>query len=233
MPLRPDVLRDRRFWAALYCGAFGQIAEPPPPAAFCSLLAVDEQGALDWYHQFTAWHPGIFDESDGHNDDPAIVCLALANDVQLRIEFHPGDQYWFLRGEDGEEPLLANIGPHWVLPGLRWQEAVAIGDAAPREGWAAVLLLLPVVWLTADDDVRAARRAAESAWVASNLVDASSASALAELWASAVIGGRDYRWRRGSGDWVCDAEWSTRSNQRLAGESVLVNRLIAAACGAA
>jgi hypothetical protein len=127
--------------------------------------------------------------------------------------------------------MLANIGPHWALPGLRWQEAIAIGDAAPRDGWMAVLLLLPVVWLTAGDEVRAARLAAESAWMASNLVAPASASALAELWARAVEGGRDFRWRRLSGGWLCDAHWSTRSDGRS--EAPLLNRLIAAAGSAA
>jgi hypothetical protein len=231
MPLRQDVLGDRRFWASFYAGAFGQVGEPPEPAAFCSLLDVSEHDALDWDHNFTGWYPGIFDESDGHSDDPATVHVALANNVQLRVEFHPGDRYWFLRGEDAAEPMLASIGPHWALPGLRWQEVVAIGDAAPRDGWMAVLLLLPVVWLTAGDDALEARTAAESAWVASNLVATSSASALADLWASAVEGGRDFRWRRMSGAWLCDAHWSTRSDGRS--DSMLLNRLIAAAASAA
>jgi len=231
MPLRQDVLGDRRFWASLYAGAFGQVGEPPEPAAFCSLLDVNKQDALDWGHTFTGWYPGIFDESDGYSDDPATVCVALANGVQLRAVFHPGDQYWFLRGEDRLETVLANIGPHWSLPGMRWQEAVAIGDAAPRDGWMAVLLLLPVVWLTAGDDSQAARRAAESAWAASNLVAASSASALAELWVSAVGGGKNFRWRRTPDGWLCDAHWSARSKGRS--EAALLNRLIAAAESAA
>jgi hypothetical protein len=47
MPLRQDVLGDRRFWASLYAGAFGQVGEPPEPAAVCSLLEVNERDALD------------------------------------------------------------------------------------------------------------------------------------------------------------------------------------------
>jgi hypothetical protein len=231
MPLRQDVLGDRRFWASLYAGAFGQVGERPEPAAFCSLLEVDEQDALEWDHEFTGWYPGIFDESDGYSDDPATVRLDLANNVQLRVEFHPGDEYWFLRGPDAAQAMLANIGPHWALPGLRWQEAVAIGDATPENGWVAALLLLPVVWLTHGDDVREARLAAESAWVASDLVSPASASALAELWVSAVEGGRDFRWKRVAGDWLCDAHWSARSNGRS--EAALLNRLIAAAGSAA
>jgi hypothetical protein len=227
MPQRQDVLADRRFWASLYCGAITQVEESPEPAAVCSLLEVDERDAEGWDHEFTGWYPGIFDESDGYSDDPATIQLALANGVQLRVEFHPGDQYWFLRGEDTAEAMLANIGPHYALPGLRWQEADAIGHAAPRDGWMGVLLLLPVVWLTAGDDVRAARQAAESAWMASHLVVPSSASALAELWARAMDCRRDFRWTRMSDGWLCDAHWSTRSVGRS--DVALLNRLIAAA----
>jgi hypothetical protein len=68
-------------------------------------------------------------------------------------------------------------------------------------------------------------------WAASGLADAGAAVRLAELWAAAVAGGVDYRWRGPSGDWVCDAEWSTRSPKRPATEMQLVNRLIAAATG--
>jgi hypothetical protein len=231
MPQRQDVLVDRRFWASLYCGAFGQVGEPPEPAPVCSLLEVSERDALDWYHQFTGWYPGIFDKSDGYSEDPATIQLDLANGVQLRVEFHPGSQNWFLRGENSAEAMLANIGGHWALPGLRWQEAVAIGNAAPRDGWMAALLLLPVVWLTAGDDVGAARQAAESAWMASHLVAPSPASALAELWVRAVEGGRDFRWRQLSAGWLCDAHWSTRSEGRS--EAALLNRLVAAAGSAA
>src|SRR5215470_14363225 len=103
MPARHDVLGDRRFWASVYSGAFGKVGELPEPAAFYSLLDLDEQAMLDWYRRFTGWYPGIFDESDGYSEDPATVHLALANGVQLRVEFHPGEQNWFLRGEGAAE----------------------------------------------------------------------------------------------------------------------------------
>ena len=228
MPERNDVLADRRFWTSLYASGFGQItAEPPEPAAYCSLLGVSEKKAMEWNKTFTGWHPGIFDESDGYSDDPATVRLNLAGSVQLRIEFHPGDRYWFLKGKTGPEVMLASAGPHWALPGLRVEEAIAIGDAMPRNAWKAVLLLLPVVWLTSGDDVVTARRSVESAWTASKLVSRESAAGLAALWVKAVAGGRDYKWRRAQGGWLCDAHWSTRSKGRKDLKSL--NTLIAAA----
>ena len=205
MPQRQDVLGDRRFWASLYAGAFALIGKLEPSTIY-SLLDVGEQDTQAWYEQFTGWYPGIFDKSDGQSDDPATVHMDLANSVRLKIEFHPGDQYWFLHGADARQVMLANIGPHWSLPGLRWQEAVAMGTAAPRDGWMAVLLLLPVVWLTAHDNIQEAYRASESAWMASNLVSAESAAALAQLSGKSAEVGRDYQWRRVSDGWLCDAE---------------------------
>jgi len=231
MPIRNDVLRDRRFWAALYAGAFGQVGEPPDEADVCHLLGVGEEDVQDWYNEFTGWYPGILDESDGCSDDPATVEVTLANGVELRVEVHPGDVFWFLRGPDADEAMLANVGPHFELPGLRWQEAAAMAAAAPQDGWVAMLLLLPAVWLTAGDDGQAARLAAESAWAASELLpDQSSAASLSDLWAKAVDG-RDYTWRRSNDGWVCDAEWSPRAEGRSTGEPGLLNRLITAACG--
>jgi hypothetical protein len=232
MPVRDDILNERRFWAGLYAGAFGQIGEPPEPAAVCSLLGVDEQDVGRWRREFTGWYPGIFEESDGYSEDPAIVRVALANSAELRIEFHPGDEYWRLRGADAVEVTLANIGPHWALPGLRWQEATAFADATPLASWVPTLLLLPIIWLTAGDDVQAARRAAESAWSASGLLSSPAATTMAHLWAKAVEGGRNYRWhQRPDGDWVCDADWSTRGEKRPAQELALINRTIMAAIG--
>jgi hypothetical protein len=194
MPQRNDVLADRRFWAALYASAFGQItAEPPEPEAYCALLNVSEKRTIAWRNKFTGWHPGVFDESDGQSDDPAAVSVSLAGGVR----------------------------------GLRIEEVIAIAEAMPRKAWTAVLLLLPVVWLTAGDDVVAARRLAESAWTASKLVSRRSAAGLAELWVKAVDGGRDYKWRRTAAGWICDAHWSTRGKNRKASRAL--NELIAAA----
>ena len=225
MRARQDVLGDRRFWASLYAGALGQLGAAPNAAAVCSRLGVREQAAVNWYNKFTGWHPGIFDESDGYSDDPGSIRIALANGIELRAEFHPGDMYWSLRGADGAEAAVANVGPHWALPGLRWQEATAISAAAPRNRWAVTLLLLPVVWITAGDDAKAARRVAESAWSASRLLPAASAAeGMADLWVKAAEGGREYRWRRTrSGAYACDAQWSTRGSRRPANERASLN----------
>ncbi len=231
MPIRDDIFNERRFWAGLYAGAFGQVGAPPEPAVICSLLGVDEPDTIRWWNEFTGWYPGIFEESDGYSDDPATVRVALANDVELRIEFHPGDNDWFLRGA-AVEASLADIGPHWALPGLRWQEAAAMASATSLASWVPMLLLWPIVWLTVDDDIEHARRAAELAWSASGLLLSPLAAPMVDLWTKAVEGGRKYRWyRKPEIGWVCSASWSSRSEKRPAADLELINRLITAAVG--
>ncbi|PWU19558.1 MAG: hypothetical protein C5B50_06230 [Verrucomicrobia bacterium] len=229
MPVRNDILAERRFWATLYGGAFGQIGDPPEAKVVYSLLGVEEQSVIGWYREVTGWYPGIFEKSDGYSEDPAEVQVPLAG-ADLRVEFHPGDWYWFLRRRDRTEAMLANIGPHWRLPGLRLQEAADLAAAANAASWTATLLLLPVVWLTAGDNADAAGSMAETAWLASGLLSSSPAREMAAFWAKAVEGGRAYRWRKlPNVGWVCEAEWSTRSQARPLNEVTLINQQIDAA----
>jgi len=132
---------------------------------------------------------------------------------------------------EGVDTELAELSGHWRLPGLRWQEAVASGRAAPADNALVVLLLLPIVWLTAGEDAGAARSAAELAWTNSGLVSGQSASALAELWAQEASYGSDYAWRPTPAGWACSAEWSTRGDGTDAGAAALVNHLVRAASG--
>jgi hypothetical protein len=232
MPVRQDVLGDPRFWAGVHCGALGQInPQEPDTAAYCTALGISESDAAAWFNQFTG---PFINERDGQSDDPMIVSLPLAGGVQVSVEIHPGDHYWWLRETNGASVMLANIGPHWQLPGLRWAEAEEIARTAPGTNAEVLLLMLPTVWLTDDEDHKAVRRAVGAAWVASGLVGVGSATKLAEMWASAVAGGREYPWRQAPiGAWVSTAEWSSRSGRRPESERATINRLVAAAQPAA
>lgn len=227
MPNWQDTFGERRFWAVLYAEMLGAISELPEPDVVYSSLGVIEKDANDWFFNRMGWS-----SSEGE-ERPVTIRLALANGVELSIEFQLGDVNWYLNGPDQADARLGSLGGHWELPGLRWEEAAAIAAAAPGPAWMVTLLLLPIVWLTEGDDIRAADRAAASAWMASSLVPAGSATTLAEFWVKAVEGGQRYRWRQSAGGWVCTAEWSTRSEQRETTEIDRINRLIAVARGAA
>lgn len=228
MPVRQDVLDDPRFWAGVHGEALGQISpQEPDSAAYCAALGVTESDAVAWFDEFTG---PFIDERDGHSDDPAIVSLPLAGSVELSVEIHPGNQYWWLRESIGVAVFLANVGPHWQLPGLRWSEAEEIARAAPGRNPHALLLMLPTIWLTDAEDHSTVRRLVSEAWVASGVVGAGSATTLSEIWASAVAGGREYPWHQGCrGEWVSTAEWSTRNVRRPEQERATISRLIAAA----
>jgi hypothetical protein len=232
VPLRSDVLSDPRFWVGIHVPALGMISpDDPDIAAYCSSLGVTEDDSLAWFGRFAGpFLPG----SEGMSDDPALVRLPLAGGIHLNVEIHPGDQYWRLHDQRGAVIELANVGPHFRLPGLRWAEAVQIACAAPARQSEVLLLTLPTVWLTDADDLAAVCRSVAEAWVASGLASPQPAERLAGLWASAVAGGRDYPWRQDSaGGWVCTAEWSSRSVHRPVQELVAVNRMVAAARPAA
>jgi hypothetical protein len=228
VPVRQDVLGDPRFWAGVHCAALGQInPHEPDTAAYCNALGVSESDAAAWFDAFTG---PFIDARDGQSDDPAIVSLPLTGSIQAGVELHPGDMYWWLREANGASVKLANVGPHWQLPGLRWAEVEEIARAAPGRNAEVLLLLLPTVWLTDDEDHAAVRHAVRAAWGASGLVGAGSAIKLSEKWASAVAGGREYPWRQGpGGEWVSTAEWSSRSVRRPERERATINRLVAGA----
>jgi hypothetical protein len=231
MPVRQDVLDDPRFWAGVHCSALGQInPDEPDTAAYCAALGIKKTDAVAWFDEFTG---PFISEHDGQSDDPVIVSLALAGSIELSVEIHPGSQYWWLRESNGEGIMLANVGPHWELPGLRWAEAEDIARAAPERNPHALLLMLPTIWIT-DEGHSAVRHAVSAAWAASGLVGADSAKTLSEFWVSAVAGGCEYPWRQGCrGEWFSTAEWSSRSARRPELERATINRLIAAALPAA
>lgn len=196
--------------------------------AICSLFGVDAASVDTWSNEFTGWHPGTLDESDGTVDDPPVVCALLANDITLRIEFHPGSWYWLLgNARTSSWEIIGILGPHWSQPGLRWHEAAAMANVARVEGTAPMPLLLPLVWLTQDDDVHAARDAVFAGWSSVSPADEATALRLAELWSQAVAGGQRFRWwQKQSVGWVTDSENSSRFEGRPIADLRKLNRLV-------
>ncbi|HET6251770.1 MAG TPA: hypothetical protein VFE47_29060 [Tepidisphaeraceae bacterium] len=224
MTNRKNVPDDRRFWAVVYAEMFGQISEQEPQsAAIYSFLEVSQKDAQGWFDDLVGWNSVQSEES------PVNIHLPLANGVELSVEFQSGDVGWHLCAPGQAMVRLGSIGGHWELPGLRWKEAAAIAAAVTEENWRVLLLLLPMVWLTEDDDVQAIKRHVVSAWRESKLSSSSSATNLADHWIRAVQGGKEYRWRKSPEGWVCTAHWSTRGETRSPTDIKHINRAIAAA----
>lgn len=234
MPIRQDALENPLFWAfiasgTLGChGGIGCGSESPPDIDFVdSLFGVATEAVEAWSNPFTGWCPGIFDESDGWVEDPSVVHLPLAGDVDLAIAFYPGEWHWSLARHGDDAAIdLGNVGPHWMQPAFRWAEAVTLAERARKATPLALALLLPQVWLTSGDDIETARRTVESAWAASALVSRESASTFAELWVAAAHQS-DYHWWNEPGvGWVNDISWSTRHRERPADELRTLNHLL-------
>lgn len=73
MPLRPDVLTDRRFWAFIFGTTYGVVDDDAAQAAICASLALKPSDTEEWSNDFTGWYPGIFDKSDGYQEDPSAL----------------------------------------------------------------------------------------------------------------------------------------------------------------
>ncbi len=236
MPIRNDALSIPSFWAWIAAGGLGCQGglgvgddEAPEASIICSLFGLDFESVDQWSNAFTGWYPGIFDTSDGYPEDPSTVLVPLANGIELRVEFHPGDWHWLLMTESGTTKLeFGNVGPHWSQPGLQWQEAASMAAAGRQTAPALLPLLLPLVWLTQGDDIVTARSTVEGAWYASGFVNSSTARTLAELWCGTAAGGRNYRWWQDQRlGWVSDAEWSSRYFKRPSDDVKRLNRVIA------
>src|SRR5690349_930485 len=85
-----NVLADRRFWAVVYAEMLGQISEPADPGLIYSLLGVTEKDAQGWFDDVVGWGAG-----DGNDEAvPVTIQVPLARDLELAVEFEPGDVSW-------------------------------------------------------------------------------------------------------------------------------------------
>lgn len=228
-----ETLTNPAFWVGYLCSGFGQVGEPFELGEVLHLFGVDERRTVRWWHDFTGWYEGIFEETDGVVDDPSTVTLEFRRGMKLSIEFHAGDTFYLLNTPNNLSELIGNVGPHWVLPALRWPEAVALAEAAATNtpqhslNHLALLLLLPCVWLTEGDDLGHASEVVKRAWLESNLAGSREAGILSQTWARAVDVRNAYRWwLDGEAGWVTDAEWSVRHVKKPPADVQRINSLL-------
>jgi hypothetical protein len=148
--------------------------------------------------------------------------IPLRSGCAIEIEYanEPEDHqvvYRVYQKEWASSICVGKGGGHWQLPAFRWAELLEIGQAAveggERKSWvsaSAMLLLLPSVWLTRDDNVDAIRRQLIEAWEKLNLVPHSQADFLAEQLITSSQNDVQWRCQERLG-WVNDADNSTRN----------------------
>jgi len=216
-------LEDPRFWLGLFSSFTQNAQEEPRFDAYTAALGVSNKESMEWWHKVTGWYEGIFDETDGAVEDPAVLLIDFSSSRSFRIEMHPGDVFFFFR--DGtHEFQVGNIGPHWLLPFLRLNEAADLAQAAlvpagqSSEAWRSrvFLALLAGVWLTNEEEVAAGLKMFGDAYVRAGLGNVKQAASFGAVWINSVRAFA-YPWREDPKlGWVSAAEWSSRFREKHA-----------------
>lgn len=209
--IRDDLLDDPRFWAQLYWSELeARVGDPfrDGPEYF---LGVGAQAANDWLEGLAASPVGggCFPEVS------VTVPLRNAWRAGVVLSCYPEDfGIEEILVPPGRPPVMlsASAGTTW-LPGLRWEELLAIADAVRPDGAAsrerAVLLLFNSVGLTGEVFAREARPVLRDCWQASGQTIRHLDAFLDRLGESSFSMGR-WEWSETFG-WIHDGNGSPRN----------------------
>jgi hypothetical protein len=200
---RPDLLEQPAFWAAhMWNITRGPIAENDPEAADAA---------------FGIWPNTIQDfcvqELFNEQQWPYFsVSLRSGFSVQVEYSNFPEDYeiiYRVCHKDWASSISVGKGGGHWQLPAFRWAELLEIGQAAARPA-SAMLLLLPSVWITRDDNMAEIRRQLIETWQNLNLVPRSKVMLLVEQLITSSQSDVQWRVQERLG-WVNDGDNSRRN----------------------
>lgn len=228
------IITNPTFWFCYLVSSFGQIGEPFEPESIEKVFNTGEEGFLDW-QSFTGYYEGIFEETDGQVENPNTISIEFQNQVNLLIEFHAGDTYYYLESSSTKEfANLGNIGGHWFLPMLRWDEIAYLSQQikldSTIENYSSfvLLLMLPCVWLTKNEDFGEVRKALVKAWFDTELVNQKNAEFLTLKFFEAVDARKEgfYWFLDNENNWVTNAHWSPRFSENPNRNAELVTKLL-------
>lgn len=217
------ILTNPNFWSCYLISSFGQIGESFDPEFVEKIVDVTENNLFDWWSSFTGYYEGIFDETDGEVENPNTISIEFQNQVNLVIEFHAGDTYYCLENSSTKETAnLGNIGPHWLLPMLRWNEIVSLSQNVKSEfsvqnySSFVLLLMLPCIWLTKDEDFEEVRKVLVKTWFDTGLVNQGNAELLTLKFFEAVDARKEgfYWFLDNENNWVTNTHWSPRFSDK-------------------
>jgi hypothetical protein len=140
--------------------------------------------------------------------------IALRSGFSLEVEYanFPEDYevlYSLCQNDWASSICLGKGGGHWQLPAFRWTELLELSQAAVRSQ-TAMLLLLPSVWLTREDNVDEIRHHLIDSWDTLAEISPCQVSLLVEQLISASQS--DLQWRHeDSLGWVNDGANSRRN----------------------
>lgn len=229
------ILTNPDFWFCYLVSSFGQIGEPFAPEFLSNIFNINEENTIEWWNTFTGYYEGIFDETDGQVENPNTISIEFQNQVNLAIEFHAGDTYYYLENSiTNESANLGTIGGHWILPMLRWNEIVSLSqnvksDSSIRDYSSFVMLLmLPCIWLTKDEDFEEVKKVLVTAWTNTGLANQQNAELITLKFSEAVDARQDefYWFLDSENNWVTNAEWSSRFSDETNQNAKLVTKLL-------
>jgi hypothetical protein len=209
MPLMPvEVLSNPLFWpCAVWLGWHDE------DECLAQELGIDPKDQYAWYSRFTG--AGTRPDVEGEIEDPQLAELQLPNQVVLAIGYHPGATTCNL-GRVNEEVVAIGYAHGEGYPfGLRWCEAAELADRAKglyaTNRAVPLLLLLPFVSVSADDDQEAVARYITDAIVEMQILAPPAAARLATHWLEGV---EPALWYQQDGGWYTREQYSLRCIER-------------------
>lgn len=233
------LFRSPEFWNFYIYQSCGEIGETFEPEIIEDIFKVEKKSYEDWWKSFTGYYEGIFEETDGDVENPSTICIRFKNNISLAIEFHAGDTYYSLEDKSlGEFTFLGNTGPHWSLPMLRWKEASKLAEAAKPQSVLEeiqsfiILLLLPCIWITKDDDIEEINKILSNAWLKIDLINAEDAEYLSNFWCESTDARKHsfYWYLNDDNYWVTNAKWSSRYEKQPEEQINKIAKLLSLAC---
>jgi hypothetical protein len=163
--------------------AFGNVGPCFDRGVLERCLGVRDEEASAWWDIFAGWYEGVLHESDGYVESPGVVELRVEGERRIIVEAHPGGLMLHLRRLSGQEEMLADFGPHYLIPVQSFDTARDLARGNPF----TLLLFTPLVGLSSSDDQNAAEQEVADAWLASGIVTAQGAVDLAAEWARCAL----------------------------------------------
>jgi len=201
--LRMDLAKEPAFWAAhVWNVTRGPVAGGDPEIADTAFGIPTD--AIE----------GFYVRELTNEQEWPYFCIPLHSGYAIEIEYanEPEDHhvvYRLCRREWASSICVGHGGGHWQLPAFRWVELLQISQAAACSA-SAMLLLLPSVWLTRDDDLDDIRQQLTEAWKDLNLVPRSRVALLVEELITSSQS--DVRWRcQERLGWLNDGDNSRRN----------------------
>jgi hypothetical protein len=215
-----ELLLDERFWGQLYWSYMESLVGDPFEDGLDYFLSIGSQEANDWIEELESLRA-----DEGHYPEVSVT-VPLRNRWRAGVilSCYPEDFeiQEILVPPRGDHTVISVSGGNTWLPGLRWEELLAIANAvlpvASASKERAILLLYPSVGLTQRVFAKEARAILRKCWQESGLT-IQHVDELLDRLAQHHVRNR-WRWNAEHG-WTNDGEGSLRNPRSQRARPVL------------